>query len=177
MKMKSIQKGATLVVSLIMLVILTLLVVSAIRSSNSNLRIAGNMQMLSEVSAAAQQAIEQVISSNFTAAPVATTVSVDVNNDGFAVYSVTVPTPTCNSTKALTNADLDVTNSLDQACMGSGTPQNTGIINSSGVSGTAQTWCSKQQWDVQANVTDSRSGAKVTQHQGVSLRVPVGTAC
>jgi len=55
------QKGATLLVGMIMLVVLTLLVVFAIRSGNTNLKIAGNMQAQTEVSAATQQAIERVI--------------------------------------------------------------------------------------------------------------------
>ena len=55
------QRGATLLIGMIMLVVLTLLVLFAIRSGNTNLRIAGNMQTQAEVGAAAQQAIEQVI--------------------------------------------------------------------------------------------------------------------
>lgn len=56
------QQGATLVVSLIMLVVLTLLVVSAILMSNTNLKSVGNMQSRIEATAAAQQAIEQIMS-------------------------------------------------------------------------------------------------------------------
>jgi Tfp pilus assembly protein PilX len=170
------QQGATLVVSLIMLVVLTLLVVSAIRSSNTNLRITGNMQMQSEVNAAAQLAIEQVISSNFTAAPTEATIAVDINRDGASDYSVHVPKPSCNSTKALKNSDLDVSKPADQVCLGSGALQNTGIMGNT-VASSAQSWCYKQQWEVQAQVSDGRSGANTTQHQGVSLRVPAGTTC
>ena len=63
------QHGATLVTALVMLVVLTLLVLSAIRSSTTNLRIAGNMQMQGEIVEAAQQAAEQIISYNFPANP------------------------------------------------------------------------------------------------------------
>ena len=55
------QQGATLLVGMIMMVVLTLLVVFGIRSGNTNLRIAGNMQTQAEASAATQQVIEQVI--------------------------------------------------------------------------------------------------------------------
>ena len=55
------QSGITLVVSLIMLVVLTLLVVSAIRFGNINLRIAGNAQTEAEASAATQVALEQML--------------------------------------------------------------------------------------------------------------------
>ena len=47
------QKGMTLVVALVMLVVLTLLVVSAIRFGNINLRIAGNAQSEAEATSAA----------------------------------------------------------------------------------------------------------------------------
>lgn len=56
------ERGATLVVSLIMLVVLTLLVVSAILIGNTNLKSVGNLQSRNEATAAAQQAIEQIMS-------------------------------------------------------------------------------------------------------------------
>ena len=61
--MRKRQSGATLVVSLIMLVILTLFAVSAINTSSVNLQVVGNMQILKTMESAAQNGIEQVISS------------------------------------------------------------------------------------------------------------------
>ena len=55
------QHGSSLLLSLVMLVALTLLVVSAVRMSNSNLKTVGNMQFKNEAVAAAQQAIEQQV--------------------------------------------------------------------------------------------------------------------
>ena len=52
------QRGISLVLGLIMLVLLTLLAISAFQASNVNLRIAGNMQVRQETLAAAQTAIE-----------------------------------------------------------------------------------------------------------------------
>lgn len=172
--MKIRQSGATLVVSLVMLVVLTLLVVSAIRSSSTNLRIAGNMQIKTEASAAAQQAIEQVISTNFTVAPVEQNIQIDM---AAASYTVQVSKPTCDSSKGLANEELNPADPLDEVCMGSGISSTTGIINASGNSGGVTQWCYQQQWDVQADVTDASSGAKITHHQGVALRVPAGTTC
>lgn len=173
------QRGATLLVALIMLVVLTLLVVSAIRSSTTNLRIAGNMQMQEEASAAAQQAVEQVISTNFTVNPVSSVVNVDINNDGTPDYAANVAAPTCNGSVPINNANLDMTNPNDAPCFSSSTASNTGMFNTSGVAAAAvQSWCYSQQWDVQSHATSlSGSGADVTVHQGVSLRVPAGTSC
>lgn len=178
MTLKNRQRGATLIVGLVMLVVLTLLVISAIRSGSNNLRIVGNMQMQQEVSTAAQQAIEQVISSNFTVNPVSQVVNVDINMDGIADYAATV-TPTCTGSISVTNANLDPTNKDDLPCISSGVAQNTGLIVS-GVAATAATgpsWCYMQQWEVQANVPAGNTGAMATTFQGVSMRVPAGTAC
>ena len=61
MKHRRTEAGMTLVMTLIMLVVLTLLVVSAIRFSNINLRLAGNAQVQAESVAAAQVAIDKVL--------------------------------------------------------------------------------------------------------------------
>lgn len=179
MSARNKQRGATLIIGLVMLVVLTLLVISAIRSSNTNLRIVGNMQRQEEVSTAAQQATEQVISSNFTTNPVSQVIAVDINMDGTADYTANV-NPACTGSIAVTNADLNPANAADAPCISSGTAQQTGLMVS-GVPGAGtfagQSWCYLQQWDLQANVTDGNTGAIATTVQGVSLRVPAGTGC
>ena len=173
------QKGATLIIGLVMLVVLTLLVISAIRSSNTNLRIVGNMQMQEEVSNAAQQATEQVISSNFTANPVSQAIAIDINKDGTTDYTANV-SPSCTGSIPVTNANLNPLNAADQPCISSGTAQNTGLmISAPAGAGTlaGQSWCYLQQWELQANATDASTGATATTVQGVSVRVPAGTSC
>jgi len=164
------QRGATLVVSLVMLVVLTLLVISAIRSSNSNLRIAGNMQFQEEAIAAAQQATEVILSSNFTAAPAASNVSVTI---GLATYTANVLTPACSGSRPLLNTEPNI----PKECISSSTAQNTGIIFASAPASTGTSWCYSQQWEVQTSVSDTTTGASTTLHQGVSLNVPTGTGC
>lgn len=172
------QRGATLLVALVMLVVLTLLVLSAIRSSGTNLRIAGNMQMQGEVTAAAQQAIEQVISGNFTASPASSVITVDINNDGTQDYTANIAVPTCTGSVPLMNANLDMNDANDIPCFSSSTASNTGLIFASGTPTTAvQSWCYSQQWDVQARAANANTGADATVHQGVALRVPAGTTC
>jgi len=171
------QRGSTLIVALIMLVVLTLLVISSVRSGNTNLRIAGNMQMQSEAAAAAQQAIEQVVSGNFTATPASSVISVDINNDGNPDYTANVSAPACTGSVPLTNASLNMSNPNDVPCFSSSTTSNTGIMFASGTPATSsQSWCFDQQWDVGTTATGG-TGASVEVHQGVSLRVPAGTSC
>lgn len=177
MTLKHRQRGATLFVALVMLVVLTLLSISAIRSSSINLRIAGNMQMAGEGTAAAQQAIEQVLSTNFTAAPAESDIAVDINGSGTTDYSAHVFLPQCTGSVPLKNGDLDMTSANDQKCFSSSTASNTGIFFASGAPAvTGMSWCLSQQWDVSAQAT-SFTGTDVTLHQGVALRVPAGTGC
>lgn len=178
MSSKRRQQGATLFIALIMLVVLTLFAVTAINLSNTNLRIAGNMQAKAEVEAAAQQAIEQVVSSDFTTnlAAVPPSIDIDINNDGTKDYTATIPTPVCLSSKPLLNSDLDTSIEADRKCLSSGAAPS-GPVGPGGPKSTAQSWCYKQQWDVQARVTDSRTGASVNLHQGVFKRSPAGTTC
>ncbi len=178
------QHGATLLVALIMLVVLTLLVVSAIRSANTNMRIAGNMQMQEEATASAQQAVEQVISNNFWSDPVSSVVSVDINNDGATDYRVDVAQPACTGSVPLMNSNLVISGAAsavaeDAPCISSSTASNTGLISASGVPvTTGQSWCFAQQWDIEARATSVTGfGADVTSVQGVALRVPAGTLC
>ena len=71
------QHGATLIVVLIMLVILTLFAISAVNLSSSNLRVISNMQARKLVEQVGMQGSEQVISSmaNFTSPTAAVTVT------------------------------------------------------------------------------------------------------
>lgn len=179
MNLKCRQNGSTLIVALVMLVVLTLLVISAMRSGNTNLRIVGNMQVQEEAAGAGQQAVEQIISKNFTANPVSSVISVDVNNDGTSDYDVNVAKPACMDSAPIMNSSLDMTKASDVPCFSSSTASNTGIIAASGTQATTgQSWCFTQQWEVQTQ-TSSRAGngANAVIHQGVSLRVPAGTTC
>lgn len=151
----STQRGATLFIALVMLVVLTLLSISGIRMNMTNLRIAGNMQWQGEATAAAQQAIEQKISdlaflSGASSATAASTVSIDVNRDGTNDYTVTVSAPACYRLKPQTGYSMVVT---------SQTP------------GTSQVQIAPDDvyFDIQGQVTDNNTGGVVTVHQGIKV--------
>ena len=166
------QRGSTLLVALIMLMLLTLIAVSAINSTTASIQIVGNAQFREEARSAAQQAIEGTMSGNFTAAPASATLTI-------GSYTANVILPVCTGSKPLKNADLDKDDPLDAPCFSTSTVSQSGIIYASGVpSATGQSWCLQQQWDVQATVNDSNvTGARVDIHQGVGMRVPAGTEC
>ena len=89
------QRGITLIIGLIMLVVITLIVSTALTLSSSNLRSVRNMQLRNEAIAAANMAIETVIGAPFTVSPVAETIDIDINNDGTNDYTVAIAKPTC----------------------------------------------------------------------------------
>lgn len=143
------QRGAALVVGLIMLVLITIMLVSAMVLSTSNFRSVSNMQFREEALAAANRAIEQVISSNFTADPKAEEIEVDIDNDGDTDYFVQVDRPTCISAVQAFGAEP---NSEWQV-----PPQMT----------VSSTW--NTVWDIRASVAGdgNAGGAAVVVHAGV----------
>lgn len=141
------QRGATLVVGLIMLVLLTLLVTSAFMLSSGNLKAVGNMQFRNEAIAAANKRIEEVLSTDFTASPPASPVNVDIDGDGTGDYQVTVAPPTCVRASV---ALLSVESSKKLPSMTTVTHWNT-------------------VWEIEAFVEDTVTGASTRIRQGVRL--------
>jgi len=97
------QRGATLVVSLILLIVLTMIVTATLVASNTNLRVVGNMQAQRQLEAVAQKAIEDRITNlsffkdaiNNTGVWPAGTTSITFVDHG---YTVTVFRPQCTYT-------------------------------------------------------------------------------
>jgi type II secretory pathway pseudopilin PulG len=144
------QRGVTLVIGLIMLVLITLIVTSAFILSGSNLKSVGNMQFRDEAVAAANRAIEQVLGSAFTAAPTGEDVPVDIDNDGTTDYVVHITQPQC--IRATVDTFAPPSSSSLPASMS-----------------TASTW--NTVWDVDATVTGSENagGAQVHVRQGARV--------
>ena len=150
LSLRKAQRGATLVVGLIMLVLLTLVMTSAYMLSSGNLKAVGNMQFRDEAIAAANAAIEQIISSDFTTLPVSSTILVDIDQDGSDDYSVAVQTPVCVQA----------------------VPISGGVANLSGVtSGVPSSTDYNSVWDIEARVNSTTTGAAVIIRQGVRKRL------
>lgn len=181
MKTKTLtrQQGVTLIVSLIMLVVLTLLVVSAIRFGNINLRIVGNVQTHSEASAATQIAIERVLEQVKTAPNIDAIAASNANSPPIAVggttYKVAWTAPQCILTKPVSIADLSPTKASDIPCYESIDADK--MIDASGNPTTSPSACNDQHWGVEASVDDATTGAKVTSKQGFSVRVSAAPKC
>lgn len=154
------QRGVAMVIGMIMLVLITLLVVSAINSGSVNLRIAGNMQAQEGARAVAQQAIERFVGvyTNFYPTPTGmspttpTTPNFDINNDGTNEYVVSIAVPACKrAAKQVPGRSADCINGAR-----------------------AGLFCWDTIWDVVATATDAQTGVRQVVTQGVSITFAPG---
>jgi Tfp pilus assembly protein PilX len=188
------QRGTTLIVALIMLVLLTLFAVSSFNTANTNLKVVGNMQQKSEALNAAQAAIENVISTpQFIANPAnavltpcgaANTLCTDMTGDGMADFTTTLVgpdypagphQPTCVTVRPIKNQELVLANPEDLGCA-SGQQQQFGVYGAV----TGDSLCANTVWEVRARTVSTSSNATVTVTQGVGVRVSTdaaGTSC
>lgn len=186
------QQGVTLVVALIMLVLLTLLVLTSANLGKASLETVGNMQQRNEAQAAAEEAIQQAISSpRFINTP--TTVFAnpcdgvdnrkcfDTNGDGVTDVKVDVAPPKCVTVRTIINNQLQLTkasgaiNNDDLACANGENPEDFSFENPA-----ANSRCAQTVWEIQANATDAVTQASVQVTQGVAARVDVdavATSC
>ena len=162
------QSGVSLLVGLIMLIVLTLLGISAFNASNISLRILGNTQVRQETLSAAQTATEQLVSTpDFIKPPAPLPAVVTLNG---AAYTVNfTPPPACTGVVDIPSEDLDPTNADDLVCIPSGALQQSGVF----ITGVPlpPSYCSNTRWAVTADVADANTSAKTILEQGVAVRI------
>lgn len=141
------DRGAALVVGLIMLVLVTLLVLTALNLGSANFKAVSNAQFRDEAIAAANAAIQMRLASTFEDPPGTSLLPVDLNGDGETDYNVAV-TPTCISATVAESAD----------------PSSLSLPAEMSL---ASTW--NTVWDIAATVTDDNTGANVTIRAGVRV--------
>jgi Tfp pilus assembly protein PilX len=186
--MRQRQRGITLFVGLIMLILLTLMAIATFNIGKSSMQIVGNFQARNQALAAAQEAVEQALSTtrlltNPTAIFLApctgpNTLCVDVNGDGTNDINVALfPQPTCVKAVTIKNAQLgDLSIPENLACT-SGVQQGTFAVQ--GVP-SGDSLCSSAIWEVRAVATDAVTQTNVAVTEGAAVRVPktlVGTYC
>jgi hypothetical protein len=180
--MRHQQQGATLIVALILLILLTLFAVSSFNLGKSSLQTVGNMQHRNEATAAAQQTLEEVISTTrlfqtpgnvilngnpLCNSGLPNTKCVDVNGDGNADIIVKLtPTPTCVKAQPILNNQLSATNPNDVGC-GLQVAQGFGIAGQT----TGNSLCADSLWEVTAVAQDNITGAQYSVTEGIGVRV------
>jgi Tfp pilus assembly protein PilX len=180
------QRGITLLVALIMLVLMTLFAITTFNLGKSSLQIVGNMQQRNQAAGAAQSTLEEVVSTTqFFQNPTmvfvkpcagANTRCVDINGDGKPDLIVSLtPTPFCLTAKTIKNAALNLSNPEDAGCS-IGTSQSFGIVGSA----TGDSMCAESLWEINAVAVDAVTQARASVTHGVTVRVStdsIGTSC
>lgn len=167
-KMRAVQRGATLIVALVMLVILTLFALTMIKMSSGNLLVVGNMQVQKETEAAAQQMVERHLD------------TINAFESAVTLAQPSPPTTACGTTSGgttvnwtlvggkyvcqLTNNGYTTKVYLPECTYSEPSP-GYAIDEVPGYSPPEDTY-----WDVAAEAQDSLTGAKVEIHQGVRIQ-------
>lgn len=156
------QRGATLIVVLVMLVVLTLLAVAGMRMSTSSLQIVGNMQARRYVDNIAQQAIEDVMTNIAPFNSKASPVSLRIGGVTTAVNStpapLAAPTP---GTGTLVAAGIRVVLS-ERTCLAS--------APASGYSAVQPIVPEDNLWEFAVSVADDFTQATTMMVQGTKIR-------
>lgn len=189
------QQGATLLVTMIMLIMLTLFALSAMNTSIVNLKMVGNMQTRAEALDATQKTLESVLSTTrFVDSPgdaildscgAPNTMCVDLNGDGTPDLTTTlVPAPACVQSKITKINELDIKGpqSEDVACLQA---QQQGTFAVQGATTSGDSLCGKTVWNITAQTLQTGTDAATsdvayTATQGVGVRVPalaIATSC
>ena len=193
------QRGVTLIISLIMLVLLTIMALTTFNIGKSSLQVVGNAQEQAQVMNAAQTMLNQIVSApTFAEAPgavldnsncpegvtaPANSRCVDLYGDTKTVLVVAMaPQPACLQAAAIpaSSLNLDSVTSEDWGCtLGEGGSGGGGGFGIAGAL-TGDSLCANSLWEINAAASDPVSRAQAVVTQGVSMRVSkdaVATAC
>lgn len=189
------QRGAVLFVGLIMLILITLLAVSAIRLAKTNMLIAGNEQFQMEVENAAEYHLDLALNDDdFTSRNVNRSVSLPAFSGATASeatsYAVTIPPATCKRYRYLKKGELVIeTTTTDAsgnvqieivappenlACFGSST--STEITQVTTIATGENSLCATSLWEMNATASMPTTGAAATVTQGVEMRIDYAEA-
>jgi hypothetical protein len=173
------QQGAALFVAIVLLVAMAWFALSAFRISSQHLQMVGNSEVTHQ--AAAQQAIEQTISSNlFTkdpAAVAATPIAVDVDGDGRPDFTAElIPAPKCIRVRPIKTMELDIAQAADRVCLQTSGGTGNLIVTPGAAVASGNSLCAYSEWNVSGQVNDAPSGTTITVNQGVGIRVETANA-
>jgi len=195
------QRGSVLLVAVILLLMAAILTAAMLRGSLTSAQAIGNMQWRSEALAAANDAIDRLLSSADFATKTATVVTqvnaapfqVDINGDGVNDIAVSFPTklpdgtdittpgPSCLRTQPIPAKDLDPEVATDVACFNSssGSNQGLGVGDKDGAAtavSPSPSLCSNTEWSIRVRATDAVTNTAVDVVQGVAVRVNTDVA-
>jgi Tfp pilus assembly protein PilV len=189
------QRGSTLLVVMIFLLIFGIMAASSFRGSLTSVQAIGNMQWRNEAVTAANDAIDRLLSSADFATNTATVTAqvnaapfqVDANGDGVNDIAVSFPVvtadgvaragPRCKRAEPIPAKDLDPSLAADIGCFGSGSSPSSGLGIATAGGGTSTvlqspSLCSNTEWTIRVRAVDAVTNTRVDVVQGVGVRVP-----
>lgn len=178
------QEGAVLFVGLIMLILITLLAVSAIRMANTNLLVVGNEQFQKEAEDAANYHLDLALNSDkFTALNVDQSAPLPAFSGAASTsetsYAVKIPPPVCKRYRYIKKGEL--VNPADNSvpvenlpCFGGSSGGGLTIVETTALNDNSL--CATSLWEMTADVDLPGTGAKAQVVQGVEMRIDYAEA-
>lgn len=181
------QRGMTLIVALVMLVLITLLAMSTFNLGKSSIQVVNNMQNRDEGVAASRRVLDEAMSgTRFFETPEDALNTPceksnqrchDINGDGTADIVTTLSQPSCVKVRNIKTSELDLANTEDQGCS-LGTPNDFGTVGGAAQKGDSM--CADSTWEMTATSEDKHVQSKAEVVQGVGVRIStdnVDTSC
>jgi hypothetical protein len=194
------QRGAVLVVGLIMLLLVTMVAVAAMRMATTHVQVVGNEQFRTEAEAAAHFALDLVLNNaNFTdntgananlppyAAVMVSLDSVEPREGGKSV-DVTMTPPECLRYRNIKQSELvrkttnqagqtvDTVKPEDASCFSGQSSTGVTIVSPGAINANDNSLCVVTLWDVTATAQDAITQAQVAVTQGIELRMELSDA-
>lgn len=179
------QSGSTLLVAMIILILMTLIGLTAMRLANTNLRVVSNEQFQRETQAATAFALDAIANSPTFASANAQTITVDV---GAANYNVAVTKPSCKRYRTLPKSELVTVSgsgvpqvdTANIACFTGSSSSPLTIADLASTGGGGASLCAGTLWEVQATATpvsgEVNTGVTNVTTEGVEQRMTVPDA-
>lgn len=179
------QRGMTMVVALVMLVLITLLAMTTFNLGKSSIQVVNNMQNRDEGIAASRNVLDEAMSSTrFFDTPNdalnqpclnSNHRCFDLNGDS-VIDIVTVLSPAkCIKVRTIKTNELDLGVEEDRNCS-VGSSNSTGIVGSD----KGNSMCADSTWEMMATSQDQQAQSEVQVVQGVAMRVSttnIETSC
>ncbi len=161
------QRGMTLMIAMVMLVVITLFVVSMIRLSSTNTAIIGNMQAQKAVEAEAEQAVEIALGSYAFFDDVIKNQNSWAANQSTLAYSALWAAYKPAGAGATAPATQSGTITLYR-------PQCLYFETARGYSALSGVAPQDTFWDVRVDAADAFTSSTIETHQGIRMRLPAG---
>jgi len=178
------QRGMTLVVALVMLVLITLLAMTTFNLGKSSIQVVNNMQNRDEGIAASRNVLDEAMSSTrFFDTPAdaldqpclnSNHRCFDMNGDGVIDIVTALSAAKCVKVRTIKSNELDLGVDEDRGCS-VGSSNDHGIVGPKGNS-----MCADTTWEMTATSQDQHVQSEVEMVQGVAMRVStdnVETSC